>query len=79
MTHKSITACGTVAGILIGLCMRSLTAQRDTFDWTDGSLSLAAFAGQPVLLELVTDPGQYDGSGADYDWAHWLVFVADQF
>ena len=44
---------------------------KDTFDWTDGSISLDEFAGEPVLLEFVTDPGQYDGNGADYDWAHW--------
>ena len=31
---------------------------KDTFDWTDGSISLAQFAGKPVLLELVADPGE---------------------
>ena len=52
---------------------------KDTFDWTDGSLSLSEFAGQPVLLEFVTDPGQYGGGGANYDWAHWgdLIITAD--
>ena len=44
---------------------------KDTFDWTDGSISLSAFAGQPVLLELVTDPAQEGSAGADCDWAHW--------
>ncbi len=40
---------------------------KDTFDWTDGSISLSTFAGEPVLVELVTDP---NGS-ASCDWAHW--------
>ena len=44
---------------------------KDTFDWTDGSISLSAFAGQPVLLELVTDPAGEGGAAADCDWAHW--------
>ena len=44
---------------------------KDTFDWTDGSISLSAFAGQSVLLELVTDPAQEDEAGADCDWAFW--------
>ena len=43
----------------------------DTFDWTDGSISLSAFAGQPVLLELVTDPAGEGSAGADCDWASW--------
>ena len=43
----------------------------DTFDWTDGSISLAPFAGQPLLLELVTDPAQQDSAGADCDAAFW--------
>ena len=42
---------------------------KDTFDWTDGSISLSQFAGQPLLLELVTDPGQ-EGSNS-CDWAFW--------
>ena len=40
---------------------------KDTFDWTDGSISLSQFAGQPLLLELVTDPA----GGTSCDWAHW--------
>ena len=40
---------------------------KDTFDWTDGSISLSSFAGQPVLLELVTDPVE----GSECDWAFW--------
>ena len=39
----------------------------DTFNWTDASLSLTEFAGQPLLLELVTDPSGSNGC----DWAHW--------
>ena len=44
---------------------------KDTFDWTDGIISLSAFAGQPVLLELVTDPAQEGSAGANCDWAYW--------
>ena len=44
---------------------------KDTFDWTDGSISLSAFAGQPLLLELVTDPAGEGGAGANCDWASW--------
>ena len=36
-------------------------------DWVDADLSLTEFAGQTVLLELVTDP---NGSNS-CDWAHW--------
>ena len=43
----------------------------DTFDWKDGSLSLSAFAGQPVLLELVTDPAEEGSAGANCDSAFW--------
>ena len=42
---------------------------KKTFNWTDGSISLSEFAGQPVLLELVTDPAEE--SGAICDWAFW--------
>ena len=48
-----------------------LEAFKDTFDWTDGSISLAQFAGQSVLLELVTDPAQKGSAGGSCDWAHW--------
>ena len=40
---------------------------QDPSNWTDGSISLSMFAGQPVLLELVTDPA---GDTA-CDWAYW--------
>ena len=40
---------------------------KDTFNWTNGSISLSTFAGQPVLLELVTDPAGKTGC----DWANW--------
>ena len=48
---------------------------KDTFDWTDGSISLSQFAGQSLLLELVTDS---NGSNS-CDWAHWadLRITAD--
>ena len=46
-------------------------AFKDTFDWTDDSISLSAFAGQSVLLELVTDPAHEAGAGADCDSAFW--------
>ena len=39
----------------------------DTFEWKEGTISLAAFASQPLLLELVTDPAADTGC----DWAHW--------
>ena len=45
-------------------------------DWVDADLSLSEFAGQTVLLELVTDP---NGSNS-CDWAHWaglLITVED--
>ena len=44
---------------------------KDAFDWTDGSISLSAFAGQSVLLELVTDPAQEGNEGSDCDSAFW--------
>ena len=40
---------------------------KDTFTWTDSSISLSEFAGQSVLLELVTDPVE----GLECDWAFW--------
>ena len=40
---------------------------KDTFNWTDDSISLSAFAGRPILLELVTDPA----GGTGCDWAQW--------
>ena len=43
----------------------------NTFEWTDDSISLSAFAGHPLLLELVTDPAQEGSAGANCDWAHW--------
>ena len=46
-------------------------AFKDTVDWTNGDISLSAFAGQPMVLELVTAPVQAGGAGADWDWAHW--------
>ena len=54
---------------------------KNTFDWTDGSVSLGDFAGQPLLLELVTDPAQSGSGGANCDWASWgdplITFYAD--
>ena len=35
--------------------------------WVDGRISLSEFAGEPVLLELVTDSGET----VSCDWAHW--------
>ena len=65
---------GCSKGVLFQIRLNGQTyfeAFKDTFDWTDGSISLSAFAGQPVLLELVTDPAQEDEAGADCDWAFW--------
>ena len=39
----------------------------DTFIWEDANMSLSRYAGNHVLLELITDPGK-DGN---CDWAHW--------
>ena len=44
---------------------------KDTFDWTEGDVSLGQFAGQPLLLELVTDPAQSGQYGANCDWSSW--------
>ena len=35
--------------------------------WVDGRIPLTEFAGEPVLLELVTDSGETPSC----DWAHW--------
>ena len=47
----------------------------DTTGWVDAQISLAEFAGDTVLLELVTDPS----GSASYDWAHWadLLITAE--
>ncbi|MCY3723509.1 MAG: T9SS type A sorting domain-containing protein [Candidatus Poribacteria bacterium] len=39
----------------------------DTFRWKDINISLSRYAGEHVLLELVTDPGESNRC----DWAHW--------
>ena len=39
----------------------------DTFSWEDATISLSRYAGDHVLLELITDPGKDGGC----DWAHW--------
>ena len=39
----------------------------DTFRWEDANISLSRYAGDHVLLELITDPGKDGGC----DWAHW--------
>lgn len=44
---------------------------KNTFDWTEGSVSLSDFAGKPLLLELVTDPVQSGRTGANCDWSSW--------
>ena len=44
---------------------------KDTFDWTEGGVSLSEFAGKPLLLELVTDPAQSGQYGANCDWSSW--------
>ena len=65
---------GCSKGILFQIRLNGQTyfeAFKDTFDWTDSSISLSAFAGQPVLLELVTDPAEEAGGGSDCDWAFW--------
>ena len=44
---------------------------KNTFDWTEGGISLGQFAGKPLLLELVTDPAQSGRAGANCDWPSW--------
>ena len=41
----------------------------DTTGWVDAQISLAEFAGDIVLLELVTNPGPAGDTGCD--WANW--------
>lgn len=43
----------------------------DTFEWEDANISLSRYAGDQVLLELITDPSE----DVNCDWAHW----ADMF
>ena len=65
---------GCSKGVLFQIRLNGQTyfeSFKDTFDWTDGNISLSAFAGQPLLLELVTDPAQEAGAGSDCDWAFW--------
>ena len=65
---------GCSKGVLFQIRLNGQTyfeAFKDTFDWKDGSISLSAFAGQPLLLELVTDPAQEGSAGADCDAAFW--------
>ena len=61
---------GCSEGVLFQIRLNGQTyleAFKNTFDWTDDSISLSAFAGQSVLLELVTDPVE----GSECDWAFW--------
>ena len=65
---------GSSKGVLFQVRLNGQTyleTFKDTFDWTDGSISLSAFAGQSVLLELVTDPAQEGNEGSDCDSAFW--------
>ena len=39
----------------------------NTFEWEDANISLSRYAGNHVLLELVTDAGETPSC----DWAHW--------
>ena len=47
----------------------------DTPSWVDADISLSEFASETVLLELVTDSGEY----SNCDWAHWadLLITAE--
>ena len=65
---------GCSKGVLFQIRLNGQTyfeAFKDTFDWTDGSISLSDFTNQPVLLELVTDPAQEGSGGSDCDWVFW--------
>lgn len=45
----------------------------DTFRWEDANISFSEFAGETVLLELMTDSGETSFC----DWAHWGdLFIA---
>ena len=39
----------------------------NTFEWEEANISLSEFAGETMLLELVTDSGET----VSCDWAHW--------
>ena len=39
----------------------------DAFRWEDANIPLSSYAGDHVLLELITDPGE----DVNCDWAHW--------
>ena len=39
----------------------------NTFGWEDANVSLSRYAGETMLLELITDPGE----DVNCDWAHW--------
>ena len=43
----------------------------NTPGWVDAQLTLSEFAGETVLLELVTDSVE----SATCDWAHWAKFA----
>ena len=61
---------GCSSGVLFQVLLNGQTyfeTFKDTFNWTNDSISLSEFTGKPVLLELVTDPGETTGC----DWAHW--------
>ena len=65
---------GCSKGVLFQIRLNGQThfeAFKDTFDWTDGSISLSEFTNQPLLLELVTDPAQEGSGGSDCDWVFW--------
>ena len=48
----------------------------DTFRWEDANISFSEFAGETVLLELMTDSGETSFC----DWAHWadLLITAEE-
>ena len=65
-----------------GLSFKVLLNGQDQFEhftktpgWVDADISLSEFAGETVLLELVTDSGE----NASCDWAHWadLLIAAE--
>ena len=43
----------------------------DTFRWKDANISLSRYAGDHVLLELITDPDE----DVSCDWAHWADLI----
>ena len=74
-----LTSSGCSTGIIFQVRLNGQTQLEHATSrvgWTDAEISLSAFAGETVLLELVTDP---DGSAIcdGSDWADLLISVEE--